>query len=109
MSQMTIKIGDSFAVPIQFYDKDTSEGYVIPDNAFLTAKIINSSKQIIAEPIVTIDLDQINNAGFILLEVASLITQSWKAGSAQLDIKLELNGQIRHSQTIHFLIEASIT
>jgi len=43
------------------------------------------------------------------LEVAPVITQSWKAGSAQLDIKLELNGQIRHSQTIQFLIEASIT
>jgi len=62
MSQMTIKIGDSFAVPIQFYDKDTSKGYAIPYGAFLTAKIINSSKQVIAEPIVTIDLDQINNA-----------------------------------------------
>lgn len=109
MSQISIKIGDSFAIPIQFYDTKTNKGFAIPDGAILSTKIVNSSKQVIAEPVIRIDQDQINNAGFIYIEVAPSITQDWKAGAAQLDIKLVLNGQVRHSQTIQFLIEASIT
>ncbi|MBJ9952167.1 hypothetical protein I5735_03720 [Acinetobacter baumannii] len=109
MSQISIKIGDSFAIPIQFYDTKTDKGFAIPDGAILSTKIVNSSKQVIAEPVINIDQDQVNNAGFIYIEVSPSITQNWKAGAAQLDIKLLLNGQIRHSQTIQFLIEASIT
>lgn len=109
MKQLSIKIGDSFAIPIQFYDTKTDKGFAIPDDAILSTKIVNSSKQVIAEPEIRIDQDQVNNAGFIYIEVAPSVTEGWKAGAAQLDIKMELNGQIRHSQTIQFLIEASIT
>ncbi|MEG2263724.1 MAG: hypothetical protein RSC68_05085 [Acinetobacter sp.] len=106
---LTIKTGDSFTVPIQFYDTQTDQGFAIPVGAILEAKIINSAKQVIAVPQISIDQDQVANAGFILLEVLPSITQMWKAGSAQLDIKMSINDQVRHSQTIQFLIEASIT
>ncbi|WP_336033413.1 hypothetical protein [Acinetobacter bereziniae] len=109
MSQISVKIGDSFAIPIQFYDTKTDKSFAIPDDAILSTKIVNSSKQVIAEPVIRIDPDQVNNAGFIYIEVSPSITQNWKAGAAQLDIKVVLNGQVRHSETIQFMIEASIT
>ncbi len=108
MNNLTLKIGDSFNLPIQFYDAITGDGFVIPSDASVEAKIINSSKQTLAVPSI-IKQDQFSNAGFIFLEVSPHETQNWKVGSALLDIKLTINGQVRHSQTIQFLIEASIS
>lgn len=106
---ITIKAGDSFAIPIQFYDTKTDKGFAIPYGAIVSTKIVNSSKQVIAEPVISIDQDQVNNAGFIYIEVSPSITQNWKSGAAQLDIKMVHNDQVRHSETIQFMIEASIT
>lgn len=102
---MLIKTGDSFAVPIQFYDTKTDLGMVLSEDMLITATIINSSQQVIAEPVITL-LDQV---GMILLEVPISITKNWKVGTAQLDLKLEINGNVRHSQNIQFRIERSIT
>ena len=104
----TIKIGDSFALPIQFYDTASGEGLSITDDMHITAEIVNSIAQNIATPII-LKLDQGINAGMILLEVPSATTKFWKAGTAQLDIKLQMGEAIRHSQNIQFLIERSIT
>ncbi len=106
MENLTIKIGDSFAVPIQFFDTKSDQGFLIPANAILESKIVNSSKQVIAEPMIKIDQDK---TGFIVLEVSPSITRNWKVGTAQLDIKMSVDQQVRHSGTIQFLIEASIT
>ncbi|WP_151713356.1 hypothetical protein [Acinetobacter bereziniae] len=106
MENLKIKIGDSFTVPIQFFDTNTDQGFLIPTNAILESKIVNSSKQVIAEPMIKIDQDK---TGFIVLEVSSSITRNWKVGTAQLDIKMSVDQQVRHSETIQFLIEASIT
>ena len=48
----TIKIGDSFALPIQFYDTDTKLGMQITDDMLITAQIINSQNQVIATPVI---------------------------------------------------------
>lgn len=105
----TIKIGDSFALPIQFYDVDTKLGMAITDDMLISAQIINSQNQVIAIPIITVYPDQVADAGFILLEVPVSVTQTWKAGSAQLDIKLTIGENVRHSQNIQFQIGRSIT
>lgn len=103
-----IKIGDSFALPVQFYDTATGEGLNITDNMLITAEIINSTAQTIATPTI-LKLDQGTNTGMIVLEVSTAITQLWKAGSAVLDIKLQMGDAVRHSQNIPFSIERSIT
>ena len=104
----TIKTGDSFALPVQFYDTATGEGLNITNDMIITAEIVNSSAQNIATPTI-IKLDQSANAGMIVLEVPASITKLWKVGTAQLDIKLQIDDAIRHSQNIQFLIERSIT
>ena len=104
----TIKTGDSFALPVQFYDTATGEGLNITNDMIITAEIVNSSAQNIATPTI-IKLDQSIHAGMIVLEVPASITKLWKVGTAQLDIKLQMNDAIRHSQNIQFLIERSIT
>ncbi len=59
----TIKIGDSFALPIQFYDTDTKLGMAITNDMLITAQIINSQNQVIATPVITIYPDQVADAG----------------------------------------------
>lgn len=105
----SIKIGDSFALPIQFYDTDTKLGMSITNDMSITAQIVNSSNQVIATPVITVYPDQYTDAGFILLEVPASMTQTWKAGSAHLDIKLAIGENVRHSQNIQFQILRSIT
>lgn len=105
----SIKIGDSLAVPIQFYNPDLNQGFVITDEMSITAQIVNSSNEVIATPVITAYSDQTVDAGFILLEVPASKTRLWKVGTAQMDIKLEINGNVRHSQNIQFRIERSIT
>lgn len=104
----TIKTGDSFALPIQFYDTNTKFGLRITDDMLITANIVNSTSQPIATPTI-IKLDQGIQAGMIVLEVPATITKLWKVGTAQLDIKLQIGDAIRHSQNIQFVIERSIT
>ena len=103
------KIGDSFAVPIQFYDTELDQGMTITQDMTITARIINAQNQTIAEPQITAYPDQQQDSGMILLEVPVSQTALWKEGTAQMDIKLEMNGNIRHSQNISFRIVRSIT
>lgn len=103
------KIGDTFALPVQFINTETNDGLELTQDMEISAKIINSMNQIIATPAITVYPDQSENKGFILLEVDPLITNLWKAGSAMFDIKLMMNGQIKHSQDFKFQIQRSIT
>lgn len=100
------KVGDSFTVPIQFYDTKTGQGMLLTDDMKFSAHIVNSSQQIIAIPMISVLWDVV---GMILLEVPISVTREWKTGTAQLDIKLEMNGNVRHSQNIQFQIQRSIT
>lgn len=102
---ISIKQGDSFSLPIQFYDTETKLGMNITDEMFISSQIINTSGQVIATPSVI----KLVETGMILLEVPTSITQNWKAGKAQLDIKLVIENSVRHSQTLSFNIERSIT
>lgn len=103
-----IKIGDSFSVPVQFHDTDTGQGMALTADMIISCQIVNAIGQVIATPSIT-KLDQTTNIGMLLLEVSPTVTHSWKAGSAHLDIKLEVAGNIRHSQNFQFQIERSIT
>lgn len=103
------KIGDSFAVPIQFYDTQLDQGMMITQDMIITARIINAQNQTIAEPQITVYPDQNADKGMILLEVPVSQTERWKEGTAQMDIKLLMNGNVRHSQNISFRIVRSIT
>lgn len=100
-----IKIGDSFTLPIQFYSTTNSEPVQITDDMQITCQIINSIGQVFATP----NVSRLQEIGMVLLEVSASETQHWKVGSAQLDIKLQINDQVRHSQNLQFSIERSIT
>ena len=102
---MTFKQGDTFSLPIQFYNTDTKLGMIITDEMIISSQIANSSGQVIATP----NISKLAEAGMILLEVPASITQNWKVGKAQLDIKLVIENSVRHSQTLSFSIERSIT
>ena len=99
-----IKIGDSFSVPVQFFNTDHNAPMVLTNDMQITCQIINANGNPVAIPTVKKLED-----GFILLQVSADETQQWKAGSAQLDIKLQVNDQVRHSQNFQFWIERSIT
>ena len=71
----------------------------------ISSQIANTSGQVIATP----NISKLAEAGMILLEVPASITQIWKVGKAQLDIKLIIENSVRHSQTLSFSIERSIT
>lgn len=105
MNNLNIKQGDSFSLPIQFYDTDKKLGMTITDEMIISSQIANTSGQIIATPIIS----KLAETGMILLEVPALITKNWKVGKAQLDIKLVVEDSIKHSQTLTFNIERSIT
>lgn len=100
-----IKIGDSFTLPVQFYNTENLEPVLLTDDMQITCQIINSTGQIFATPTIS----RLQEPGMIVLEVTALETQQWKVGSAQLDIKLQINDQVKHSQNIQFWIERSIT
>ena len=102
---LSIKQGDSFSLPIQFYDTTTQLGMTMSDEIRISSQIANTSGQIIATPTIT----KLAETGMILLEVPASITQHWKVGQALLDIKLIFESSVRHSQTIQFSIERSIT
>ncbi|MDV4263303.1 hypothetical protein ACG9XY_12310 [Acinetobacter seifertii] len=105
----SFKIGDSFAVPIQFFNTETDQGLVITPDMVITSRIVNALNQTIAEPIVTVYPNQAKDTGMILLEVPASKTYLWKEGIAQMDIKLSMNGNVRHSENISFKIVRSIT
>lgn len=106
---MNFKKGDTFTLPIQFYNTDTQAGLTLTPNMQITAKIVDASRALIAEPTVRIDDDQLTNPGMILLEVPAAETALWHEGAAIMDIRLQVNDVVKHSQNIQFRIERSIT
>lgn len=106
---LIFKRGDSFTLPIQFYDTDNEIGLRLTTDMQITAQIITASKVTIAAPKVTIFEDQIISPGMILLEVLATETSQWPEGSAIMDIRLQIGEVVKHSQNIQFRIERSIT
>lgn len=53
MNQISIKVGDSFALPVQFYDTETKLGMTITDEMGISSQIANSSGQVIATPTIS--------------------------------------------------------
>ena len=107
--QCYIKGGDSFSVPIQFIDTETNLGLKITPEMVITSAIKNLRGEVIATVLVEPYADQDINAGFILLSVEPTVTQTWCVGNAFCDVKVALNGQVKHSETITFMIKESIT
>ncbi|ENX33950.1 hypothetical protein F889_02614 [Acinetobacter colistiniresistens] len=105
---LTIKTGNDFALLFIVRDADTREPLTLTDNMLFTAKIADASGKEIAVCDVTI-CDQTAIKGGVLLEVDKSITADWKVGKARTDVRLEIDGTVKNSNTISFTIEKSIS
>lgn len=101
------KIGDTFSVPIRFYDTETDDGVEITPLMNISCRIQTKAGELISDCVVTPYPDQINDKGYVLLTVAD--TTSWRVGEAQADVKLQILTEIRHSASFCFKIVKSIT
>lgn len=109
-TQLFMKAGDSLDIPIQFMDKDTGLGLAI-DLALMqiSASVRDLKGCKLADFEVTPYLDQVIDAGYVLLSISADITNNWSEGTTFFDIKLEQNGKVKHSETVTFTVKRSIT
>lgn len=104
------KIGDTFNVPMRFFDQTSETGIVITSDMVIECKIADYLGNVFAIPEIIPYPDQINNAGFFLLKADSVTTSTWKSGIATLDVKLTIeNTEVRHSQNFSFRIIKGIS
>ncbi|EXB25994.1 hypothetical protein J537_2290 [Acinetobacter baumannii 1437282] len=103
-----IKTSNSFEMVFIARNGKTREALFITENMHFIAKIVDSASKVIAECQVTV-LDQSLSKGGVLIEVDKSITANWKAGTARTDIKLEIDGKVKSSNTYSFTIEKSIS
>lgn len=103
---MQIKIGDTFALPVQFKDSDTGEPYPIPQNMTFMCQIRDMFDQVIAYPEVKYTDVSI---GLLTLYVHYNETSNWKAGKAKLDLRMQVGDSRKHSQDFLFNIVHSVT
>lgn len=102
------KVGDTFHVPIKFFDTETDYPVEITPDMTVSCNIKLSSSRVIYSPVVTVLDQNINeNKGYVILSVDD--TTGWTVGQAVLDIKLIWGGSIRHSQDFKFNVVRSIT
>ncbi len=109
MNTPYITIGDSFSFIATFKTKKSREPIEITADMEITSKIINQKGEQIATCNVTIFPDQASNKGSILFEVDKSITQTWKTGSAFLDIKLTIEEKVKSSGKFAFTIYKGIS
>lgn len=102
-----LKSGDPFNVPIRLLLNGAP--VEVTDDMQFAVRIIDQRGQTIAEPTATPYANQSHDAnkGFVLLQ--HLDTASWKPGIASYDIKVTINGAVRHTMTLQFAVQASIT
>lgn len=103
------KIGDSFDVPIQMIDTLTGDAVEITAGMTFTSNIVNLTGEVIASPTITPYPNQITDKGFLLLSVPPTTTINWEVGKVKMDIKLVVDGSVRHSQDFSFNIIEAIT
>ena len=101
--------GDSFNLPIELFDIETQQPVaILPDMGFY-CNIADVSGSSIASPTVLPHPDQVNFKGYLTIAVPSEVTATWKVGKAKFDIKVTVQGVVRHTKKFYFDIEESIT
>lgn len=105
----TFKIGDSFNVPIRFYDDTNKQGIPLTSEIIIDCKISDSIGNVFSTPEIVKYQDQVVDAGFFLLKVPSSETINWKSGIAILDLKIKIADEVRHSENFSFKILKGIT
>jgi hypothetical protein len=103
------KIGDSFNIPMRFFDQTNNVGIPITPDITIDCKIVNSVGTVISSPIISPYTDQVADSGFFLLSVPSSQTSLWKIGIATLDLKITISDEVRHSHNFSFRVIKGIT
>lgn len=106
--EKTIKTGNPFNLVSIFRNAKTREPIEITADMQFAATIINARGQVIATCEVTV-LDQTVSKGGVQYSVSESVTATWKAGTAQTDIKVTIGGVPKNSGNYSFTIERSIT
>lgn len=91
--------GDDFDLPIQLFNGDE----VLDRNTYEVTSSI-SGKGFYSECVVT---DLPDNK--VLLSVSSIDTKTWYEGKAKLDIKVVMNGKVKHSDMFEFIVKKGVT
>lgn len=104
-----ISIGDSLDVPIQMVDSTNGLGVEITSSMSFSCSIINLLGEVIATPTVTPYPDQVADTGYMLLSVPTSVTSTWQVGKVKTDIKMTVDGSVRHSQEFSFYVVGAIT
>lgn len=102
------KIGDTFQVQIQWVDKNTGLGIPITQNIQVACRLL-TSYNVEFLPDVIIAPDQDTQAGFFTLFLGPDITSTFKPCTITTDIKITIDGQVKHSEDFSFIVKRSIT
>jgi len=102
------KIGDTLNIPVQWTDEDTKLGVPITLDTEIKCTIL-TSYGVRFFPDVIIEPDQVTNAGKFVIKLASTETEKFLACKATLDIRVTINGQVKHSEDFSFYVRRSIT
>ena len=97
------KRGDTFVMPIEFFEVETQQS--LPIIGTLTAAVIDSHKLIHTDLVIQL-ADQSLYPGKGIISCNN--TSEWHTGLAYLDLKLEHNSMVKHTQDFKFYIERSI-
>ncbi|RYY79919.1 MAG: hypothetical protein EOO69_04435 [Moraxellaceae bacterium] len=100
--------GDTFDMPIQFYNTETNEPFEIPEDATFTAQLNNEYGNSIATLSAARVADQVGFKGFINVTFPGSTT-SWPAGTARTDIRMYASSATHTSDPIVFKIRRSQT
>lgn len=100
------KQGDSFYLELEILDSQTNEPVEITDDYEISASVNNRFGTHIAD-FEIVEYDQILNKGKFALSFND--TSTWPVGEARMDVKIVIDGLVRHSATITFEIIKSET
>lgn len=100
--------GDTFDMPIQFYDVDTDEAFEIPEDATFAAQLNDQYGNLIAALVATRVADQVAFPGYINVSFSGS-TANWPAGTARTDIRMHAGNATHTSDPIVFKIRRSQT
>ena len=103
-----IKIGDTLNIPVDWVDSETGEGVSIDSNVTIECTFL-TSYGVEFFPDIIIDPDQLNRKGKFQIRLASSITETLLPCIVTTDLKVIINGQVRHSADFNFEVRRSIT
>lgn len=102
------KIGDTLLIPIQWVDSETDLGIPIASDTLISCTML-TSYGVEYFPDVIINPDQNGSAGSFTISLPSTITETLKPCTITTDIKIVVNGQVKHSDDFTFSVKRSIT